>query len=246
MKKILNNLITITIIFIGGTVFFILKFDVDKVQKIYSIFGSLSIVALAAYIYKIRQDKISIASEQISFFREEIISTWTNFSNQIIKKNSKYPFSQIILGKDDEININTVKDNKNYSKNFESQIRLFYNPDSTPIIDNSILDGHINLLNKVEQFANTILSYNLEDHSVLNPVKITFVEIISKNIVALLFIRDMIYSEPSYYVSTLNLYSLWKPDDYKSKNFFKTLRNLEKADLITKQRSKELKDRLKN
>jgi hypothetical protein len=53
------------------------KWNLDVLQKIVSIFGSLSLlVALAAYLYKKNQDNTIAALEQVTFFRNEIIPEW--------------------------------------------------------------------------------------------------------------------------------------------------------------------------
>ena len=202
-------------------------FDLDTLQKLFSILGSLSLgVALAAYFYKKNQDKDIAAIEQISFFRREIIPEWDKVSKILRSKNSSYIFSRIRLK---EFSIEFMREH--YPKNFKDQLNIFFNDpgdSSKDLWDANILDPQVVLFNMLEEFALRVLHFKTNNHQALNSVRNAFIEIIEKNAVALIFVRDIVTGNPIY-SATLQLYLSW------NQNLSRTyaLERLEKHGLIT-------------
>lgn len=106
-------------------------------------------------------------------------------------------------------------------------------------MDEHTLSQQISLLNLLEEFSLAVDHFKVNQHSALNSVRAAFVEIVEKNAVALIFVRDVIVANPIY-SATLLLYGSWKKTVGKS-NY---LKNLERYGFITKeQREKVFKER---
>lgn len=212
------------------------RFNLDVLQKIFSVIGSLSLgIALSAYFYKKTQDQNIAAIEQIAFFRKEIISEWERVAKNLISKDKKYKFSRI---KVDEPTIKFMREK--YSLNFQDQISIFLNNlDSIKINselwDLKILDSQIKLLNMLEEFSLRVYHFKTDQHEALGSVRSTFVEIIEKNAVALAFMRDVI-AENLVYSAAMSLYNSWK--DNVRRPFI--IKNLAKHGFITKKQKEEI------
>ena len=97
-----NNLIAISIIFIGilisVSILVVFGFKLDVVEKLFSIIGSFSLlIAIFTYFSKKKQDETLAAIDQVLFFREKVILEWDKVSKWIKSKQPKYSFSRIIL-----------------------------------------------------------------------------------------------------------------------------------------------------
>jgi len=226
-----NNLLAFSIL-LGGLLISIsiyYAFNLETLQKLFSIIGSSSLgVALAAYFYKKKQDKDVAAIDQISFFREKIIPEWDKVSKIFREKNPRYIFSQIRLN---EFTIAFMR--KHYSRIFKNQLNMFFNDIETnsEIWDAKVLDPEIILFNMLEEFSLKVLQFKTYQHQALNSVRAAFVDIIEKNAVALIFIRDIIAGDNIYF-ATLQLYDFWKKDINRTY----LLERLEKHGFITKER----------
>jgi hypothetical protein len=230
-NKVRKNLLPISIILIVLTVFILIKFGLDNTQKIFSILGSVSIaIALWTYFYNKNQDKTSGLLEQISFFREKIIPEWDRV-NKIIKiKNPTYGFFRVNLHKQ---KIEEIRHDVSTSKNFNSQLEIFFDiSDNDPekwSTDSMILDQQVLLLNMLEDFSIKVVELELLEHPTFCVVYQAFIDIIEKNAVALVFMRDIVTNNPIYSF-TLLVYNSWV-NKVKKTNF---TNNLEKHGFITK------------
>ena len=239
MKYINKHFLLISIIVsvILISILILYAFNLDVLQKIFSIIGSFSLgIALFTYIYKKTQDKNIAAIEQIAFFRKEIIPEWESVANELKSKNKKYMFSRIKL---DEPTIEFMR-KKDYSINFQDQTAIFLNNLNCPKIDpkiwdSKILDLQIKLFNMIEEFSLRVYHFETSRHQALNSVRAAFVEIIEKNAAALIFVRDIVVGNPIY-SKTLLLYSLWKEDVNRSS----IIKMLEKHGFITKKQKEEI------
>lgn len=209
--------------------------NLDTIQKIFSIIGSFSLgIALVSYLYKKKLDETLTAINQINFFREKIIPEWTNLIEQIKNKDKSFWFSRINL-----TNYKTVNDIKdirnNFSRNFDNQLSIFFKNSIDIQQDDNILNYYIKLLNIMEEFSIRVYHFKTVQHQVLVSVYAPFIEIIEKNAVALIFIRDIINSNGTY-SNTLSLYKSWA-NKVKKINY---VNNLEKYGFITKNQKEEI------
>ncbi|GMU74265.1 MAG: hypothetical protein AMXMBFR44_4620 [Candidatus Campbellbacteria bacterium] len=192
-------------------------FTLGEIQGLFNIIGSASLgIALAAYFYKKRQDEFSLASEIVSFFREKIVYEGDLVRKKIYEKDKGFIISRIKIPKNCTIRL--LKDDAEQSENFERQLRIFFDSNKNYpdiVLDTTVLDRQIFLLNMLEEFALKALTF--EDYSFkfggyhpLGSLKNAFVEIVEQNAVALFFMRDVqVGSE--IYSSILRLYEMWHP-----------------------------------
>lgn len=235
--------LSLSILFAGVLISISIYFNagIDFLQKIFSIIGSLSlVVALVTYLYKKKQDETLAAIGQITFFREKIIPEWDMVQKAIKSKRKEYWFSRIGIDKPAIVDVK-----QKFSRNFNDQLSVFFDSsksDHSLWSDIEILDKQIILLNLLEEFSLTIYHFKVDQHLALNSVHAAFIEIIEKNAVAMLFVREVITANPIY-SATLLLYDSWKNTVGKS-NYVK---NLERCGFITKnQRENILKEQRKN
>jgi len=220
----------------GVLIFFAIlkRWDLDVLQKIFSIIGSLSIIfALATYLYKKYQDQTLAAIDQIAFFREKVVIEGKRTIDLIKKHAPDYWFSRIEL---DEFTFESVR--KNFSRNLDNQISLFFDPTRSnwrEWVNVEILDNQILYLNILEEFSLRVINTKTYNHEALNTIRAAFVEVVEQNIAAMLFVR-YITNGNSIYLATLKLYRFWKPGTIKP-NFHN---NLEKFGLITKAKLGEI------
>lgn len=246
MKYINKHLLPISIIISGVLISISIwyKFDLDILQKIFGIVGSLSLgIALTTYFYKKTQDKNIAAIEQIAFFRKEIISEWEFVANKIKSKNKKYMFSRI------EFNEPIIKSmREKYSINFQDQTAIFLNnlndlKIDSEIWDSGILDSQIKLFNMLEEFSLRVYHFKTDQHQALNSVRSAFVEIIEKNATALIFVRYIIAGNPIY-STTLSLYNSWK-ESVNRPNMLSVIKKLEECEFITKKQKRKYLSEIK-
>jgi hypothetical protein len=200
MKKfIYEHLLAISIIF-GGlfvSVYILIEYGLDTLQKIFNIFGSLSfIIALASYFYKKNQDKTMVVLDQISFFRKEIIIANDEFINFIRdKKGKKYSFSRV------QLNEPTIEYTRN---NFmkESQIQVDLVKELNTLPKQSLI------LNMLEELSIKILHQKTTDHHALDSIKAPFIELVEIHAIVLLMQREIFTGRPAY-SSILEIYSKW-------------------------------------
>ena len=208
-----NNLLAMVILVAAALISIAVysSFSLDMLQKIFSIIGSFSLgIALAAYLYNKNKDKTMAAIEQVSFIRTEIIPKWSDLSKIIRKKNPRFMFSRIML---DVLTLEFMEKQKKYSRNFHDQLSIFLNSPGTSLelLDSQILDQQIFLFNMLEEFALRVMHFKTIQHPALDSVRDLFVEVIEKNAVALIFIREVIVGRPIY-STALELYNFWKND----------------------------------
>lgn len=239
-KFILEYTISLSIIsvsiLISTSIYY--RFDIDFLQKIFSIIGSSSIgLALLAYLYRKKQDGLLATVDQITFFREKIIPEWDKLLKQIIQKHPQFVLSRVSLKNP---TIECVK--KELPINFERQISIFYDPQKNypDIYLDPILDGHVLLLNMLEEFSLRVTHLKTAKNQAFGSVYSAFVEIVECNAVALLFMRDVKTCNPIY-SAVLELYKSWQKEVKKTPMIIKSL---EKHQLISgEQRKKFYKNR---
>lgn len=244
MRYIVKNLLPISIVASGILVSVSIwyRFNLDVLQKVFSIAGSLSLgIALAAYLTKKKQDGSIAAIEQIAFFRKEIIPKYKKIIEEIKRKNENYVFSRIKL---DRPTIEFIREK--YPVNFERHASLFLNDLSgfnggSLLSDQKFLDEQIELFNMLEEFSLRANHFGTEQHKALDSVRAAFVEIIEQNAVALIFVRDVINGS-KIYSTTLSLYNTWKD----SVNKVKLIKKLEENGFITKEQREELYKKKQN
>src|SRR3989344_6719213 len=193
MKFIAINQIPVSILSISILISLVIwyRFDLQTLQTIFSIFGSLSIVvALSAYFYKKDQDKTTSAIDQIAFFREKIIIEWDGTRKYIGQQKPNFILSRISLEKP------TIEHIRNkFPKNFKRQSELFlYVKKNYPnvFIDGNILTKQVYLLNMLEEFSLKVIHFKTEDNPALKSVHNAFIEMVEHNAFALLFMRDVL------------------------------------------------------
>lgn len=182
-------------------------FELPEMQSLFSIVGSFSIgLAVLTYFYKKKQDKLLATIDQISFFRKEIIPEWDLLQKRIINAHKDFIVSQISL---ETPTLEYAKKSK--PENFKRQLSVFFNPEKQypDVAIDPLLDGHIFLLNILEEFSLRVLHLGTSDDRALNSVHRAFVEIVEKNAVALTFMREIRGRGPLY-SGILELYNLWK------------------------------------
>lgn len=228
-------LVVLLLTFSTFTVYLVIvpKFNLGEIQSLFSIISSLSIgVALLAYFYKKKQDELIATAEQVTFFREEIITKWNSIQKDIKEKYSDFIFSKINLQAPD---INFVK--MEFSVNFDRQLSIFFDASKKypDIYLDPILDKQILLLNAIEEFSLKVTRSKTDKNPVFESVYSAFVEIVEQNAVALLFVRDVRVGNPIY-SATLSLYKTWQKNTQKT-NFVK---NLAKYGLIDNRQKEEI------
>jgi hypothetical protein len=205
----------------------------NSLEKIFNIVSSLSIlIALASYFYKIKNDKLWATIEQITFFREKIIIGSSELQKYIINKKPDFIFSRINLNNP---TIEYIR--KEYSKNFQRQLKLFCDTSTKypdVILDTDILDKQLSLLNILEEFSLKVIHSGTKEHPALESIYNAFVEIIENNAVALLFTRIKV--ENNTYSTILKLYKIWEKKT--SKNSF-IITVLAKHEIISKKQKEE-------
>ncbi len=65
-----------------------------------------------------------------------------------------------------------------------------------PQLDGVIVDQQIFLLNMIEEFSLRVEHLNTQQHPALSSVQAPFVDMVEKNAVALIFIRDVLMDNP--------------------------------------------------
>jgi hypothetical protein len=212
----------------------IFRFNLDEIQNLFSIVGSLSIgVALLTYFYKKKQDELFATIDQITFFREKIIPEWSMVQRCISEKNPDFVTSRIDL---QNPTIDFIK--REFSVNFKRQLEVFFdNQRNYPEIwiDGIILDKHILFLNMLEEFSLRVVSLKTDKNSTLKAIHATFIEIVERNAVALLFMRE-VKAGNQIYSTTLSLYKSWQAKTDK----VSFIKNLEKFGFISKKQKEEI------
>lgn len=173
-------------------------FNLEAAQKVASIIGSLSIfIAVATYFNSKERDKKALVTEQISFFRKEVILEEDKFVKFVRDdRGENYVFSRVRL---DEPTIEFA--NKNYRRESKEQIKL--------IRELKTLPKQTILINALEEFAIRVLYGGTANHEALNALKSPYIELVEINAVVLLQQREFFNGKQSY-LNTLELYDLWK------------------------------------
>ncbi|MBP9771896.1 MAG: hypothetical protein KBD16_03160 [Candidatus Pacebacteria bacterium] len=206
-------------------------------EGIFNIIGSLSIVvALFAYLYRKNRDNVEATIDQITFFRKEIISYWTEVQEVIKKKKPGLGFSRISL---EQPFIDFIRNE--FSYNFANQSSLFLDTSSENIttwVDTGVLGKQIELFNLLEEFSLRVRHLGTQDNPALQSVHNPFVEIIEMNAAALLFVRDVVLGDSDSFSTLLWLYNSWKAKSIKTNSIV----NLAKHGFITQEKKKEILD----
>lgn len=202
--------------------------------------GSFSIgLALLTYLYKKRQDELLATIDQITFFREKIIPEWDKLQKQIKQKDPSFVFSRIRLMKP------TIEDiRRDFPENFKRQISEFLDsqknyPDI--YLDGPILDGHITLLNMLEEFSLRAINLKTSKNLAFISLHNAFIEIVENNAVSLIFMRDIKTCNPIY-SGILKLYISWV-NKIKKPTFI--IKGLELHGLVSKKQREDFYKRRK-
>ena len=216
MKKNIKLLLATLLVTFSLFVFILsmfLDFNLSEIGNIFNIASSLSIViALSGYFYQKRQDELSATIDQITFFREKVISEMYVVQNKIKKMKSDFIPSRIAPS------IPTIKvARKEFKTNFTRQLDIIFeiSKNNELTLGGEILDSQIFLLNMLEEFSLKVTLLKTSEHPALEGIQNTFIEIIEKNAVALLFMREIITGQPLY-STNLFLYKLWKKENIKN------------------------------
>ncbi|MFA6077424.1 MAG: hypothetical protein WC724_00155 [Candidatus Paceibacterota bacterium] len=216
-----------------------LKFGLNEIQSLFSIAGSLSIgVALLTYFYKKKQDELFATIDQITFFREKIILEWDEVQRYIKERNPGFISSRISLQNQ---TIDFIR--KEFSVNFNRQLAIFFDAEKNyPDIwmDGTVLDKHILFLNMLEEFSLKVIYSKTDENPAFESIHNTFVEIVEKNAVALLFMRE-VKAGNQIYSTILSLYKSWQ----KKTDKVSFIKNLESFGFITKKQKETLYNKRK-
>lgn len=214
------------------------KFNVGELQNLFSIIGSFSIgLALITYLYKKQQDELSATIDQITFFREKIITEWNKLLKQIQVENPGFILSRIDLSNSTIDGIRNEPLKNEPSINFDRQLSVFFDPSKNypDIYIKPALDGHILLLNMLEEFSLRVIHLKTKGNEAFVSVHNAFIEIVESNAVALVFMRDVKTCSPIY-SAILELYNSWK-NNVKKTPFI--IKSLEEQGLINKKQKED-------
>lgn len=178
------------------------KFNLDAIEKVFSIIGSLSIlIALATYYYTQSQDWNTAAIDQISFLRKEVIPQHDEVASITKQYFPQYLFPLI------NIKVPTAEFmREHFVDAARQQLEVVgYQKDGKA----PIFIEQIKLFNCLEEFALKVLHYKTQDHEALNSAKSAFVLSIEQNAAALVFEREVIVGN-NVYPATLALYNIWE------------------------------------
>lgn len=169
---------------------------IQLLQLYISVIAASSIgFAMLKYTYQIEEDRKAAAIEQISFFREEIISKHEEFCNKI---EIEYNLSRQKIRLDDS----------DIEELFEKYPDIVSEHFAFVFIQD-IHDLQVHTLNLLEEFSLKVKHYKTKEHEALTSLPIPFVEIVETHAVALLHMRHVGSGMPTY-GSILELYSFWK------------------------------------
>ena len=212
--------------------------NIEVTEKVFGMIGSFSLaVGLATYYYKKNQDKTSAAIDQVTFFRTQIVPKWDDVSMLIRNTNPNYRFVRLDFDLPD---LSTIREK--HPEEFRIQSEAFFcGPEEKPIWNPEILDVEVHLFNMLEEFSLRIWHLKTVDHPALESVYSAFVQIVEKNAVAGLFIRDVVMGNPIY-SKTLELYQSWKVKVNRSENIPK---RLHQHGFITNEQKKQMYSRIK-
>lgn len=146
----------------------------------------------------------------------------------MIKKDPQFVVSRISLKKPSIVEIK-----EELPTNFDRQLEIFFDAKTAYpsfILDAKILDRQITLLNLLEEFSLKVLARGTTSSPVLKALHNVFVETVEQNSVALLFVRDLKNTPPTY-ESILSLYRAWVDGTTKTV----LIKNLYSAGLINKE-----------
>lgn len=183
----------------------LLEYNLNTLQGIFGIISSSSIgVALYTYSQKIKQDKLFASTEQISFFRKEIIPASDNFLKMLMKDahlNSYQP-SNLRLSHPTLVYVkNHYFDESRKQMDFLVLIEK----------DRDLNSALIQLLNAMEEFSLRIIYSETINHDSLKSLKETFINLAEQNAMKIILMHE-ISSNKNYYNGILDLYGHWEPE----------------------------------
>jgi hypothetical protein len=172
-----------------------LKLILDFIQTTFTVFGSIAVgFAVKTYYYNKKQDNKYAAIDQVTFFREKIISISNDFMKEVRKeKGENYEFARIKL---DNPDINFII--TNYKNELDKQFEL-----------KKYQSTETDILNLLEELSLKIRHYQTEKHEALNSIKIPFVSTVEILANTLLYQRFIATGIPTY-STILEIYNLWK------------------------------------
>ncbi len=155
-------------------------------------------VALFTYVYNKRKDNILAVVDQVSFFREKVLSSGDLYINYVKAREKNYDFSRITLDIPD-MKVITEK----HSPEVQKQVDLLKK------YGDELFLMQVNHLNIIEELSLRILYSKTLNHKAFNSVKPTFVQLVEMSAYILMHERDILAGN-QIYSGTLDLYSKWK------------------------------------
>ena len=159
------------------------------------------VIALLGYNYQRRRDRLTDAVNQLTFFREKIITKNGELVDYVKNIDPNYKFERI---KVDDLDLKWLQTHE-FDKSLK-QIELSGK-------DQKILNMQNDLFNMLEELSVKIRIYETlkeaDSIHILDAIKPAFVETVEQNITFALFNRDIIFGK-SCYSETLDLYMKWK------------------------------------
>ncbi len=157
-----------------------------------------AIVAVITYFNNKNKDNVLAVADQVSFFRERVLSEGNKFMMLVRETDKEYEFSRIRL---DEPVIKVINDK--YQKEVFAQLDLIKKHKDVFLI------LQVNCLNLAEELALRVIYSKTYDHKALNSIKPAFIQLIEMTALVLMQEREVVTGN-QIYSATLELYSKWK------------------------------------
>ena len=158
-----------------------------------------ALLAFVNYFESKTERKIKEAINQVSFFREHIITLQTKIT-KLVKKEKGNDFNFIKMESIDTLNIES---------SFLKLKRDDFDKMSSVSNIEEVYLTQLELLNKLEEFALNVRLYELTNHKALECIHSAFIEIIELNIY-LVAVQRTIGTSASLFSDQLSLYCNWE------------------------------------
>lgn len=180
----------------------------------------LAFVAVFTYFYNKDKDNILAVVDQVSFFREKVLSEGNNFIRFVRDKDKDYIFSRIKL---DDPTTKTIKEK--YKSEVTAQVNLI------KTYGKHLQSLQIDCLNLLEEFSLRVIYSETYTHRAFNSVKPLFIELVEMLALQLMTQREIITGNQAY-SATLKLYSKWKDEVDRSSPEERTKKTIESYEEI--------------
>lgn len=200
-KKIRICLVLASVTF-SGFLFFLVyryKFDLENIQSLVSIFGSLSIViAVLGFFHQKEQSRVGYTTDQISFFRKEITPILKKIREEF-KKNQKVPSNKC--------NIDVKNPTIEYIRdNYQEKVKIQLEETK---INEDVYFLKVDLLDALEEFSRRVINSESIENEALECVRPAFIYLVENNAVLLVQHRE-VTSGNSVYSGILEVYNAWE------------------------------------